>query len=474
MAGQRLLRTLGLSSALPTASISGPFNFLQIPLERLGVFANVRYELADNINFSAKGVWNRRKSKNQAAPLPFGFGPTSGLTPVLSNIVVSATNPFNPFGVDLGGSNGNVGAVFRRFLEGGPRRFSQTVDTYYGVATLDGQFDLGDREWFWDVNASYGRNKAKQTMLGNIDSSKLRQALGPIAGCTGSCVPFNLFGGFGSITPAMIDFVSFEQNDSSSQSQFDTTANLSGSLFDLPGGPLGVAVGLEYRKLKGRFDPDPVVAAGFSSDIPALPTRGSYDVKEAFAEINAPLLSDTPFFELLELSGAVRLSDYSTSGSTTTFKGGVNWKPFKDLRLRGTFAEGFRAPSIGELFGTQSRFDEVLDDPCSSHSANAAPQRFANDATVRAACIAAGVPADGSYQQANAQISVSTGGNQDLDPESSKSWVVGGVTAHPGRPACRSRPIGTRSRSREQSRPFRAQPRCSIACLQSILRPADW
>jgi iron complex outermembrane recepter protein len=405
----------------------GPFNFLQIPLERLGVFANVRYELSDNINFSAKGVWNQRKSENQAAPLPFGFGPTSGLTPVLSSIVVSATNPFNPFGVDLGGSNGNVGAVFRRFLEGGPRRFSQTVDTYYGVATLDGQFDLGGREWFWDVNASYGRNKAKQTMLGNIDSSKLRQALGPISGCTGACVPFNLFGGFGSITPAMINFVSFEQNDSSSQSQFDTTANLSGSLFDLPGGPLGVAVGLEYRKLKGRFDPDPVVAAGFSSDIPALPTRGSYDVKEAFAEINAPLLSDTPFFELLELSGAVRLSDYSTSGSTTTFKGGVNWKPFRDLRLRGTFAEGFRAPSIGELFGTQSRFDEVLDDPCSSHSANAAPQRFANDATVRAACIAAGVPANGSYQQANAQISVSTGGNQNLDPETSKSWVVGGV-----------------------------------------------
>ena len=96
-------------------------------------------------------------------------------------------------------------------------------------------------------------------------------------------------------------------------------------------------------------------------------------------------------------------------------------------RLRATFAEGFRAPSIGELFGTQSRFDEVLDDPCSSHSSNLAPRRFANDATVRAACIAAGVPADGSYQQANAQISVTTGGNQDLAPETSESYVVGGV-----------------------------------------------
>ena len=169
------------------------------------------------------------------------------------------------------------------------------------------------------------------------------------------------------------------------------------------------------------------MSAGFSSDIPALPTRGGYDVKEAYAELNAPLLADIPFMRLLELNGAVRVSDYSTSGSTTTLKGGVNWKPINDLRLRATYAEGFRAPSIGELFGSQSRFDEVLDDPCSSHSSNAAPQRFSNNTQIRQACIAAGVPANGSYQQANAQISVSTGGNDALLPETSESWVVGGV-----------------------------------------------
>ena len=405
----------------------GPFNYLQIPLERMGVFGNLRYELSESVNFSLRTLFNRRESRNQAAPLPFGIGPASGLTPVLGDIVVSATNPFNPFGVDLGGANGNVDAIFRRFLEGGPRRFHQTVDTYYGVASLDGDFDMGESSWYWDVNASYGRNKAEQTMFGNINSSLLRQALGPISGCTSPCVPFNLFGGFGSITPAMIDFVTFEQNDSSEQDQLDLTANLSGNLFDLPGGPLGLAVGVEYRDLNGRFDPDPVVAAGFSSDIPAQPTRGGYDVKEAYAELNAPILADVPFIELLELSGAVRFSDYSTSGSTTTFRGGVNWKPIEDLRLRASYAEGFRAPSIGELFGTQSRFDEVLDDPCSSHGSNLAPRRFANDAEVRAACIAAGVPANGSYQQANAQISVSTGGNEALLPETSESWVAGGV-----------------------------------------------
>jgi iron complex outermembrane receptor protein len=402
-----------------------PFNFLQIPLERMGVFANARYEIADNINFSVKGIWNKRKSKNEAAPLPFGVGPAAGITPVLDGTTIHATNPFNPFGVTLDSTNFDF--ILRRFVEGGNRRFNQTVKTAYGVATLDGDFGVGSRDWYWDVNATYGRNKADQTMFGNINSGLLRQALGPVASCTAPCVPFNIFGGAGSITPAMLDFVTFVQRDSAKQTTFDLSGNLTGSLFELPGGPLGIALGAEYRKLKGQFDPDPVVAAGFSSDIPALPTKGSYSVKEAYAELRAPLLKDVPFADLLELDGAVRFSDYSTSGSTTNFKAGLNWKPIQDLRLRASWAEGFRAPSIGELFGTQSRFDQQLDDPCSSHAGNTAPQRFQNNATVRANCIAAGVPAAGTYQQANPQISVIVGGNEALDPETSKSWVLGGV-----------------------------------------------
>ncbi|PSJ39733.1 TonB-dependent receptor domain-containing protein [Allosphingosinicella deserti] len=402
-----------------------PFNYLQIPIERYGAFANLKYEVTPDINFSLRGIWNQRKSKNQAAPLPFGVGVAAGITPVLDATSVDATNPYNPYGVTLDASNTQF--IYRRFVEGGPRQFSQDVETTYGVATLDGKFQIGERDWYWDLNGTYGRNKASQRMLGNIDSSKLRQALGPLAACTAPCVPFNLFGGAGSITQQMIDFVTFEQNDSSRQSTWDLTGNLTGSLLDLPGGPLGVALGVEYRDLSGRFDPDPVVAAGFSSDIPAGPTKGSYSVKEAYLEINAPLLSDRPFFQLLELNGAVRFSDYSLSGSTTTLKGGVNWKPIKALRLRASYAEGFRAPSIGELFGTFSRFDQQLDDPCSSHPDNTAPRRFANDAAVRQNCIAAGVPANGSYEQANSQISVRVGGNQSLTPETSRSWVVGGV-----------------------------------------------
>jgi iron complex outermembrane receptor protein len=132
------------------------------------------------------------------------------------------------------------------------------------------------------------------------------------------------------------------------------------------------------------------------------------------------LLRDTTFFHRLELTGAARYSDYSTSGSTTTFSAGVNWEPVADLLFRGNWAEGFRAPSIGELFGTPSRFDQEVVDPCSGMTA-------ATPANIRTNCIAQGVPANNSYVQLNAQLPVVTGGNPDLDPETSESWGAGVV-----------------------------------------------
>ncbi|RST31163.1 TonB-dependent receptor [Sphingomonas ginkgonis] len=402
-----------------------PYNLIQIPLERYGAFANLKQEFGPDLNFSAKLLWNRRNSANQAAPLPLFVGPDAGNGNLLDRISISATNPYNPFGVTLqsgvtlgGVANGttpNYSFIGRRLIENGPRRYEQRVDTTYGTATLDGKFAAFNHDWFWDVNGLYGRNKARQTVHGNVNAANLAQALGPIGACTGACVPFNIFGGVGSITQQMLDFVAFTQRDRSRQSLWGASANLTGGLFELPGGPLSLAVGAEYRKYRGRFDPDATVAAGLGSDIPALPTRGSYDVKEAYAELSAPLLKGVPFADLLELGGAVRFSDYSTSGSTTTFKGDVNWKPVRDLRFRANYAEGFRAPTIGELFGTPSRFDQELTDPCSGTPTG----------STLANCRAQGVPA--GYVQNNPQISVITGGNQGLKPETSKSWGVGGV-----------------------------------------------
>jgi iron complex outermembrane receptor protein len=426
-----------------------PYNYIEIPLKRYGLFGNLVQELTGDMHLRLKAVWNKRKSVNQAAPIPLGVGPSVGNGNLLDTLVISGTNPFNPFGFDLfpnGDPRGNAtnwyDDVRRRVIEAGPRHFEQSVKTYYGSGTLDGH--LGG-EWYWDVNGIWGKNKAKQVFHGNLNAFNVAQALGPVSACVGhtgfggvgTCTPLDLFGTPGAITQSMLDFIEFDQHDSSEQKMWGASANISGKWFDVGGDRLGLAGGVEYRHLKGRFDPDPIVQAGGSSDIPAQRSGGGYNVAEVYGEFDAPFIKDRPGAELLELSGSMRYSHYKTlhdifdpssptsKFSHTTVKTDLNWKPIRAVRFRASYAEGFRAPTIGELFGSLSRFDAQIDDPCSSLSA--APRRFNNDAAVRANCIAQGVPATGSASGPRDQLSVATGGNKLLKPETSKSWVVGGV-----------------------------------------------
>lgn len=395
-----------------------PFNYISTPLERVSLFGSVRQELGANTMLRVRASYVQRKSANQAGPLPLFVGPDAGNGNLLDTVRVDATNPFNPFGFTL--QPGTYAFIGRRLVEAGPRHYEQEVDTWNVTATLSGEFKVGERNWNWDVNALYSRNHAEQTFTGNVNAQRVQQALGPIAQCTGSCVPLNIFGGAGTITPTMLAFIGFTQQDTSQQELTDFSANLTGDVIDLPAGPLAFAVGLERRRNEGYFQPDAIVAAGLSSDIPAQPASGKITVKEAYGELRIPILADMPFFQRLDASVAARVFDYSTSGSGETYKAGLSWRPVDELLFRGSYGEGFRSPSIGELFGTASRFDQEVVDPCSGFSA-------ATPANVRANCIARGVPANGSYTQLNPQISVITSGNRNLKPETSESWNFSGV-----------------------------------------------
>src|SRR6185312_12468876 len=121
-------------------------------------------------------------------------------------------------------------------------------------------------------------------------------------------------------------------------------------------------------------------------------------VTEGYLEVRAPLIKDQPFFYRLDATVAGRWFGYSTSGQDSTYTAGLNWRPHKDWLIRADWAQGFRAPSIGELFGSASRFDQELNDPCSGFSTSGV------SATVKANCIAHGVPANGSYTQLNPQL----------------------------------------------------------------------
>lgn len=404
-----------------------PYNYLVTPSERYGGFVNATADLGGGINAHVKAIFNERNSANQAAPEPLFIGPGGGNGNLLDTISIDGSNPYNPFGTLNSGANGQPATydtVRRRLVEAGPRHFDQRVDTFYLTGTLDGSFHIGDHKFFWDVNAIEGVNDAHQSFTGNVDTLKLQQAVGPIGNCTGPCVPLDLFGGAGTITPDQLAFIGFTEHDKSHQELTDFEANVSGDLFELPGGPLGIAAGYEHRYQYGSFDPDPIIVAGYGADIPAQPARGSIKADEVYGELRAPLLKDRAFFKLLEGSFAVRYSHYSLFGDTTNLKAGFVWQPSADITLRGNWAEGFRAPSIGELYGANSRFDNFLIDPCNNSASL--------PANVRANCIASGVPAGiANYVQdggaTGGQIGVTTGGNKTLKPETSNSYTAGVV-----------------------------------------------
>jgi iron complex outermembrane receptor protein len=388
-----------------------PYNHLITPNERLNLFAKGEYDITDTTQLHVLASFNNRKSQGQAAPVPLFMGPDAGSTPYMNNVVWDKDQIYNPFGIDLG--PGTLQFMTHRPVEMGPRIFDQDVDTWYLSSGLDGEFGSDDNQSFWDITAIWAENNAKQTKYNQFNARSINVALGDPAVCaaTPGCVPLNIVGE-NSMTPEMLDFVTYTGVDTSSQEMFDVTANLAGSLFDMPAGSLGYAIGYEYRDEKGAFTPDPVVAAGETADVPTSPTVGQFDVNEVYGEVIVPLLANQPGAESLNLSAAARWSKYSLFDAETVYKLGLNWAPTTDWMVRTSYSTGYRAPNIGELFNQGSRFDSGISDNCS----NVTPQYAAN-------CAALGVPAD--YVQLNPQIAVATGGNINLQPETSKNWTAG-------------------------------------------------
>jgi hypothetical protein len=182
----------------------------------------------------------------------------------------------------------------------------------------------------------------------------------------GECVPFNVFGE-GNSSAAALNFLRANTTEHSKITQDVVSGQLTGdthSFFMLPGGPVGFAVGGEYRKETSRFTPDPLEQQGLTFSNKLLPSYGKYDVKEVFGELDLPIAKDVPFIKSLDISGAVRYSNYSTIGSTTAWKVDATWAPISDIRFRGTISTAVRAPNIGELFGAASQTYAFFDDPC--------------------------------------------------------------------------------------------------------------
>jgi len=389
-----------------------PANLLATPNRRINVFTKGELDLSDTVVLRVQSSFSNRESNSQAAPEPLFLGPGGAGGVWMENVVIPYNQQYNPFGITL--DRTNIDTLARRPVEAGPRIFAQSVNTFNVQMGLDGHFNVGNRSWFWDVTGSWFRNQANQRKSGDFNARNLAVALGDpdVCAATFGCVPFNFFGGVGSITKPMLDYVTYIEKDESEQSLTDLTANISGHLFDLPAGPVGVAFGVEQRKESGTFIPDSVVSRGESADPPASPTNGSFRVTEYYGEVVVPLLKDARFAKKLDLSGAVRFSDYNLFGSTSVFKGGLTWAPTANLVVRASSSQGFRAPNIGELFNSGSRFDAAIPDPCSQATG-----------TIAANCATLGVPAN--FVASSAQVGLTTGGNPSLLPEKARTNTAG-------------------------------------------------
>ncbi|MDH5824751.1 TonB-dependent receptor [Luteimonas sp. RD2P54] len=406
-------------------------------IERRSIYVAGEFDLTDDIRFVSDALYNSRTTTQQVAGYPYQSG--SFETPL------SGDSAFNPYpGTDL---------EFRRRLWERPRITENELKTYRVTAGLQGAFEIGERFWDWDVGGSWNRNEMLKNGRGDASLVAARAALGPsfinedgVAQCgtvddpialgtnygADECTPWNPLQPYGANGPNGLEdpnvqaFLFPEYHDTGLTESTIYTANLSGTLFTLPAGDLGVAVGYEHRKEEGRFVPDAFNQAALSTGLPATTTAGQYSLDEMYLELNVPLLSGVAGAEELSLSLATRYSDYDTFGDTLNNKFGLTWRPTGDLLVRGTWAEGFRAPSIDNLYGGVGGSFERYVDPCGNGPGNVAGN---------AACTAAGVspdyvqlgqgldPCDSFPCQTPYQFL--TGSNPNLTPEMATSKTAG-------------------------------------------------
>jgi outer membrane receptor protein involved in Fe transport len=349
----------------------------------------------------------------------------------------------------------------------GSRTEEARRNTFRIVGGIKG--DIGDN-WNYEASLNYGQLKEKTKILGNLDAQRFLLAMDAVrdpdsgqivcrsqidpaaafgynpyfyyqyygadypgadpnaparlANDIAQCVPVNVLGG--NFTQAQKDYVLKDTVAIGKTKQFDALAFISGDSskwFELPGGPIGVVLGAEYRSDDLFYHQDEEVTLGYTfyNSIPTFDARKA-KVKEAFGEIRLPLIKDVPALQEFEISGAARVSDYSlgTTGTVWAYNGSAVWSPIKGVRFRGNYARSVRAPNQVELFTPFGQNFSLVNDPCDKNNVGAgSDNRAAN-------CIAAGIPA-GTTITYSSSLPFLSGGNENLEAEKSDSITVGGV-----------------------------------------------
>jgi iron complex outermembrane receptor protein len=410
--------SISLDPAVNDAYNFAPINYLLTPFEQTTLFGKATHAFTDDLRFNLLLLFNNSKTERLLAETPLLFGDL--LFPPYSSIYLAADQRFNPFDQDIGrtGEDGLIGTgiVARRLVELGPRFLGRDKKTTFARASFDGIFDVMSSPVNWDAGYSIGRSDNTNVHRGDVNIERLALAIGPDADCVAPCVPLNLFGGPGSITPEMADYISYTASSYEQAQAEDLYANAA-TFFPVPGlaAPLGVAFGVEYRSDRFTEQPDPFVEAGISSTNIRQRTEGRYYASEAYIEFDLPILSGLPFAEELGVAVAGRYTRYNTFDPATTGKVSLRYKPIASVLLRGTVSQAFRAPSLTDLYLGDADSYPQLDDPCVDPLPGS---------TAEANCSQDGIS---GADQLSSQILTKFSGNRDLEPETADTITAGVV-----------------------------------------------
>ncbi|MEX2498017.1 MAG: TonB-dependent receptor [Wenzhouxiangellaceae bacterium] len=423
----------------PDAYNFAPVNFIQQPFTRTSAFAEGNYDLFSLDNgFTMNGFfesrWSNRRSEQELAPTPL-FIILDILDPSLplddGGFGIPAENVFNPFGEDV--------LDIRRRIAEGRRRFEQDVVRTNITGGVQGDIGQLLPTWTYEATFHWGRTNQVSTDFGQLVGQNFLQAIGPsffdddgTAVCgtpdnpIAGCVPINLFDGFGSISQEMLDFSSAELVDRLDSTLTVINGSVSGDLFQAPAGPVGLALGYEFREEKLNSIPDSGKATDAVTGNTFSKTQGAFDVNSWFAEVNVPLLADLPFAQLLEVGAGVRYDDFSSIGDNTVFMVNGRWQPVQDVLIRGSYSEVFREPTIFNLFSPQGDSFPSFQDPCSFGWIDDPDSNLYETLTPeqQQRCVANGVP-DGGFFQSSSQPRARVGGNPNLDPEEGETVTLG-------------------------------------------------
>lgn len=402
-------------------------------MERKTAFLKADYELTPSITAYGQFMY---------VDLNVSTASGGSLTQFGAINTVPITNPFIPTDLrTILASRPNATQAFtinNRYVGVPYKTFSEQYDVQQYLAGLRGEITTG---WTFDAFASYDQSVHNQTIGNAVVKSRVQNLLNAPDGGASICAGgYNPFGDANArnLSAACVAYVTKSAFSREKVTQTQVQAQINGKLFDLGAGDAQVAFVADYRRNKYSFVPDSDLASqGLESIIASQGATGKIGLKEAAVQIDIPLLADRPFFQELGIGGAARISDYSTTGSVTSYEGDIRWRPVTEVLFRGSYQRAVRAPNIGELFAPASGTQLVigtppasLGDPCDVRST---ARTGANGAQVATLCVAQGVPAAaiGSYQFPTTAAGQTISGNTGLTPEKASTYNLGFVLGSP-------------------------------------------